>query len=407
MAKQLKHYEWLDLFKWIENWEYTNEYEYKFASYISEKYNKDYFKENVRRRIWNKFREYQKDENVIFSKTGTAPKKGKGSGRPKKKPIETDDSMIEEMTDEQKNEFIKIMIEIFRDNKMEIDWSKIKKSSSVTNKQFIYFLGIPKSTFYKKISQLDKEVSQKTENEELHSIVKKAFYENKGRFGRWRLSIYILKVYKIDINYRTLGRIMNKLNLICVVRPKRKVREIKNTNVKIKDLVNRDYNGITNNIIATDVSYIKAPNDIDENHVYLSVAIHHKTKKILNWNLSRRNDTDLVISHIKDIKFKKPWILHSDHGFQYSSSKYLDVVAKNNGNVSMGRVGNSLDNREVEYFFSNIKSECLNFVNYKTICFDKLKNIIKDYIEWYNNERFQSVLNWKTPQQSWDALSFL
>ncbi|MEA4276297.1 DDE-type integrase/transposase/recombinase [Mycoplasma sp. 21DD0573] len=188
---------------------------------------------------------------------------------------------------------------------------------------------------------------------------------------------------------------MNKLNLISVVRSKRKVREIKNTNVKIKDLVNRDYNGITNNIIATDVSYIKAPNDIDENHVYLSVAIHRKTKKILNWNLSRRNDTDLVISHIKDIKFKKPWILHSDHGFQYSSSKYLDVVAKNNGNVSMGRVGNSLDNREVEYFFSNIKSECLNFVNYKTICFNKLKNIIKDYIEWYNNERFQSVLNWK------------
>ncbi|WP_324672250.1 IS3 family transposase [Mycoplasma sp. 888] len=147
--------------------------------------------------------------------------------------------MIEEMTDEQKNEFIKIMIEIFRDNKMEIDWSKIKKSSSVTNKQFIYFLGIPKSTFYKKILQLDKKVSKKSENEELHSILKKAFYENKGRFDRWRLSIYILKVYKMNINYRTLGRIMNKLNLICVVRPKRKVREIKNTNVKIKDLVNR------------------------------------------------------------------------------------------------------------------------------------------------------------------------
>ncbi len=24
----------------------------------------------------------------------------------------------------------------------------------------------------------------------------------------------------------------------------------------------------------------------------------------------------------------------------------------------MGRIGNSLDNREVEYFFSNLKSEC-------------------------------------------------
>ncbi|WP_324672256.1 hypothetical protein U5U50_01885 [Mycoplasma sp. 888] len=48
----------------------------------------------------------------------------------------------------------------------------------------------------------------------------------------------------------------------------------------------------------------------------------------MNQNLSRRNDTDLVISHIKDIKFKKSWILHLDHGFQYSYSKYLDVVAK-------------------------------------------------------------------------------
>ncbi|WP_324672248.1 hypothetical protein U5U50_01865 [Mycoplasma sp. 888] len=48
----------------------------------------------------------------------------------------------------------------------------------------------------------------------------------------------------------------------------------------------------------------------------------------MNQNLSRRNDTDLVISHIKDIKFKKSWILHLDHGFQYSSSEYFDVVAK-------------------------------------------------------------------------------
>ncbi|MEA4162711.1 hypothetical protein [Mycoplasma sp. 4404] len=72
---------------------------------------------------------------------------------------------------------------------------------------------------------------------------------------------------------------MNKLNLICVVRSKCKVREIKIINVKVKDFVNRDYNEITNNVIARDVSYIKAPNDIDENNDYLSVAIHHKTNK--------------------------------------------------------------------------------------------------------------------------------
>ncbi|MEA4134482.1 hypothetical protein VBM90_01530 [Mycoplasma sp. 2704] len=81
---------------------------------------------------------------------------------------------------------------------------------------------------------------------------------------------------------------MNKLNLISVVRSKRKVREIKITNVKVKDFVNRDYNGIANNIIATDVSYIKAPNDINENRVYLSVAIHHKNKQNFELKLIKK-----------------------------------------------------------------------------------------------------------------------
>ena len=50
-------------------------------------------------------------------------------------------------------------------------------------------------------------------------------------------------------------------------------------------------------------------------------------------------------------------IIHSDHGFQYTSLDYTNLVNLNKFTPSMSRVGNSLDNRPAEYFFSIFKQE--------------------------------------------------
>ena len=65
----------------------------------------------------------------------------------------------------------------------------------------------------------------------------------------------------------------------------------------------------------------------------------------------------------------------------------------------MSRIGNCLDNREAEYFFSNIKSECLNHYPTHKMTFAEVKKLIAKYIEWYNNERIQKRLGWKSPGQ--------
>ncbi|WP_255030826.1 IS3 family transposase [Mesomycoplasma ovipneumoniae] len=57
------------------------------------------------------------------------------------------------------------------------------------------------------------------------------------------------------------------------------------------------------------------------------------------------------------------------------------------GTVLLSRVGNSLDNRQAKYWFSIIKSECLNELDYSKITLGDLKKIIADYIFWYNNNR--------------------
>ncbi|WAM05567.1 hypothetical protein OM999_04475 [Mycoplasmopsis cynos] len=67
-----------------------------------------------------------------------------------------------------------------------------------------------------------------------------------------------------------------------------------------------------NTIYATDVTYIPAPKDINQNHIYLSAIIDHKTK-FVTYEISLNNDTELVLNNIKNTKFKDNFILHSDH----------------------------------------------------------------------------------------------
>ncbi len=188
---------------------------------------------------------------------------------------------------------------------------------------------------------------------------------------------------------------MTQWNLACVVRQPKKTRETKNTNIVYDDLVKRNYNPKDHNIIATDVSYIQA--NVPNNFLYLSVAINHKTKFIENWELSTRNDTKLVFDTLNKLDERNQMIVHSDHGHQYASDLMKSLALKKNYKISMSRVGNSLDNREVEYFFSNIKSECLYLEDTSKMGYDKMLKMITNYINWYNYKRINGKLNWKTP----------
>ncbi|WP_322908486.1 DDE-type integrase/transposase/recombinase [Mycoplasmopsis felis] len=174
------------------------------------------------------------------------------------------------------------------------------------------------------------------------------------------------------------------------MRRKKRRREEKNTNIHFQDLVKRNYNSVNETIFATDVTYIPAPKDINQNHIYLSTIIDHKTK-FVTYELSLNNDTNLVIKNIQKTKFPTQFILHSDHGSVYSSLEYVERIKDLNGKISMSRIGNSLDNREIEYFFSILKSEI--FPNFNKTCqeltFSELSRKIKEYINWYNFKRIR------------------
>ena len=266
----------------------------------------------------------------IESQTGKAPKKGKNVGRRKKN--KNSEKLREKLQDEALsklskedlkklilNVYYEIILDKYKSKNLDEVIKKIKKtiSTKLTNVEILNVLSIKKSIFYYKLKNKSNIKTQKIKYE--REIVE-AFTTNKDGFGRERLSIFLKKNNNILINSRTLSRYMQKLGLYCSIRQAKRKREIKNAN--------RDYDGKINDIYATDVTYVPSPKDVRENHVYLSVLIHHKTKKIVSWNLSKNNDVSLVMSHITKTKFPANFIVHSDHGSQYSSSDYLTFMNK-------------------------------------------------------------------------------
>ena len=88
-------------------------------------------------------------------------------------------------------------------------------------------------------------------------------------------------------------------------------------------------------------------------------------------------------------------LFHSDRGFQYTSPAFKNKLAQAHMIQSMSRVGKCIDNGPMEAFWGTIKSE-MYYVN-KFYSIENLTTSIEQYIEFYNNKRFQAILKSLTP----------
>ena len=62
---------------------------------------------------------------------------------------------------------------------------------------------------------------------------------------------------------------------------------------------------------------------------------------------------------------------------------------------SMSRVSRCIDNGPMEAFWGMLKSEMYYLKKFHT--YDELKEAVCDYIDYYNNHRYQKRLNCMTP----------
>ena len=211
--------------------------------------------------------------------------------------------------------------------------------------------------------------------------------ESHRTYGYRRVHIWLERqgIYR---NPKTVLRVMQKYNLLSVVRRK-KFHYCSQYLHRYPNSLNRDFTADRpNQKWVTDISYIKT----GQGFLYLSIIRDLYDNSIIAYKTAKEQSIKLVLDTIREAKRKENVTaelqLHSDQGFQYTSESYYRLTKEYGISPSMSRRGNPYDNALAENFFSILKTECIHRVKLAT--YEEASLLIGEYINFYNNYRIQT-----------------
>jgi transposase InsO family protein len=140
---------------------------------------------------------------------------------------------------------------------------------------------------------------------------------------------------------------------------------------------------------------------IEGRKAYLSPILDMFDGEILAYTITQVPNMEMVLGMLNQmyehIKLPEGVVLHSDQGWHYQHIAYQNSLKKHGIIQSMSRKGNCLDNAMMENFFGLMKSELLYPGKYTSM--EVFIKDLKEYIEYYNNERIKLRLNGMSPVQ--------
>jgi putative transposase len=247
------------------------------------------------------------------------------------------------------------------------------------------FFGVSRAAYYVWVKGLD----QPDPDRERMQQVQEAYEKSHQTYGYRRIVLWLQKQKGIYLNHKAVLRLMNKLNIRSVAR-KRKVFRMAKAEIYhyYDNLLNQEFRASQpNQKWVTDVTYIATRGG----WAYLSTIQDLFDGFIVSHQLARVNSLELVLGTLKQAKQSEQvtdeLILHSDRGYQYTSHSYATLLHDYAITPSMSRPGNCWDNASMENFFGHLKEEALR--QFPVPSFQEARQIIDDYIHFYNYERIQ------------------
>lgn len=152
-----------------------------------------------------------------------------------------------------------------------------------------------------------------------------------------------------------------------------------------------------------DITYVRTY----EGWCYLACVLDLGSREIVGYATSRSPDTALTKAALDNaIKHNtidcRQLLFHSDQGCQYSSEAFREHLNTLGIKQSMSRRGNCWDNSVMERFFRNLKTEHLNRV--RIMNFLSARELIEQYIRFYNFKRLNSAIDYLTPHEKGNIL---
>ena len=192
---------------------------------------------------------------------------------------------------------------------------------------------------------------------------------------------------------------------------------MKGLNLKGKQRKNGKYHSyrgevgkIANNLLKRDFTaskpYEKLTTDVTEfkigsDKVYLSPVMDLYNREIISYSISQSPNLWQIREMLDGLFRKLPEnatpLFHSDQGWQYQHAEYQRLLKDHNITQSMSRKGNCMDNGAMENFFGRLKVEMYYGEKFESV--GEFIKELKEYIDYYNNDRISMKLNGMSPVQ--------
>lgn len=253
-------------------------------------------------------------------------------------------------------------------------------------------LKIPRSTYYESIKRNTQ--NQKDDDLELENIIIDTFNSNRKSFGTRRIKNN-LNDKGITVSRRKIGRIMKKYNLVSVYTKAKYKNHPKETNEKlIKNHLNRTFNREQPmEALVSDLTYVKVANTWH----YVCLFIDLFNREIVGYSAGKNKDANLVSKAISRIIYNLEQIelFHTDRGKEFDNHLINEVLEAFKIKRSLSTKGCPYDNAVAEATMKALKTEFVKQMKFENL--EQLETELFDYVNWYNNFRPHSSLQYLTP----------
>ncbi len=275
-------------------------------------------------------------------------------------------------------------------------------------RQLCKIAGVSRSGFYRWIATADIRAKREEQDRKDFELILEA-YQYRGRDkGARGIHMRLLHLDEpVIMNVKKIRRLMKKYNLICPIRkanPYKKMIKATQSSHVAENIVDRKFTEAgPRTILLTDITYIP----YEKGHCYLSSIKDAVTGQCLSYVLSESLKEEFVLKTIEKLiedhglSMHSKTLIHSDQGTHYTSVRFIDLIKEKHLNQSMSRRGNCWDNAPKESFFGHMKDE---LEDTRKMCFEEVKAEIDDWIDYYNNERYQWSLAKLSPNEFYEYL---
>ena len=255
-------------------------------------------------------------------------------------------------------------------------------------------MNLSRSTAYRKPRQEIKEEDLKIMENIIRIHLEFPFY------GCRRMRHLLKENYQIKISKNKVLRLMWLLG-IRSIGPKPNTSKAMKEHKKYAYLLRNLTIDRPNHVWSADITYIPTK----AGFCYLVAIIDWYSRAVLSYRISNTMESSFCIEALEEAisKYGTPEIFNTDQGSQFTGSRFIEVLERNNIAISMDGKGRATDNAIVERFWRSIKYEDILLRQYKTM--EEVKHGVEKYISFYNNRRPHSSLGYRNPMKVYDNFS--